>query len=287
MYNTIKPEFCKIFKENNNPTFYTFKIKKLFDYFQKDSLRLATVNYFKNFLCLLFGINTFLILKDFPSLEVIDEKSKLEILKILTLYEKIGIKMIEIPYTKKMLLYKSNCNKKLLHKYIYYIFIYNNIIKIKLSEEDERLIETCIFADFNKDTMFNGYLRRKLMDEKFWEDVRLGKKKCSIENLEKLVESEFKKRCKEDKNYLVEMKKLFNIEMNYLEKKINYKEGSKDYKMITKFIKDNTKPFKFPLKEYFGERNPISYQCFKSLLDEFKKSVTKEDIKELGSREKI
>ena len=72
--------------------------------------------------------------------------------------------------------------------------------------------------------------------------------------------------------------------MNYLEKKINYKKGTTNYNMTTKFIKDNTKPFKFSLKEYFGERNPISYQCFKSLLDEFKKSITKEDLKELCTR---
>jgi len=122
------------------------------------------------------------------------------------------------------------------------------------------------------------------MDKTFWDDVASGKKKISIENLEKLVQSEFNKRCREDKNYLTEMRKIFNIEMNYLEKKISYKEGSKEYKMVTKFIKDNTKPFQFPLKEYFGERNPISYQCFKSLLDEFKKSVTKEDLISISSR---
>ena len=283
MYNSIDNNFCKIFKEQNNPTFHISKIKKMFDYIDKNNLKVATTNYFKNFICLLFGVRNLLIMKDYPSLQVIDEKSKLEILKILILYEIIGIKIIKIK-DKKVLLYHPNCDKKLLHKYLYYNFIFNGYIKIKLTEEEMQLLEDSGLASLNLEDTFNLYLRRKVIDNTFWDDAHYGKKKISIENLEKFVQSEFNKRCREDKNYLTEMKKLFNIEMNYLEKKINYKEGSKEYKMITKFIKDNTKPFKFPLKEYFGERNPISYQCFKSLLDEFKKSVTKEDLKSICTR---
>jgi len=283
MYNSIDIDFCKTFKKDNNPAFQTKTISKLFSYFNKNSLKLATTIYFKDFFCLLFGINNFLILLDFPSLEVVDEKSKLEILKILTLYEIIGIKMIKIK-DKKVLLYHPNCDKKLLHKYLYYNFIFNSDININLTDEEKTLLKENGWGFLKENDTFNFYLRRHVMDKTFWDDVASGKKKISIENLEKLVQSEFNKRCREDKNYLTEMRKIFNIEMNYLEKKISYKEGSKDYKMITKFIKDNTKPFKFPLKEYFGERNPISYQCFKSLLDEFKKSVTKEDLKSISSR---
>jgi hypothetical protein len=283
MYNSIDNNFCKIFKENDNPTFQTYNISKLFNYFNKISLKLATTIYFKNFICLLFGINDFLIIPDFPNLEVIDEKSKLEILKIIMLYEKIGIKMIHIK-GKKVLLYNPKCDKKLLHKYLYYNFIFNGEINLNLNETEQTLLKENGWGFLRINDTFNFYLRRHVMDQKFWEDVASGKKNISIENLEKIVESEFKKRCKEDKNYLTEMKKIFNIEMNYLEKKINYKPNTKEYKMITKFIKDNTKPFKFPLKEYFGERNPISYQCFKSLLDEFKKSITKEDLKSICYR---
>lgn len=281
----IEKSFCKKFREKDNPVFNISNIKPLFKYFSKDSLKLATINYFKNFLCFLFGENLFLIMPEFPFLEVIDEKSKMELLKIITLYERLNIKMIKLT-KNKVLLYNFKCEKEFLHKYVYYNLINNKIIKLNLNEEEEKLLRENILVDFNNDNVFNLYLRRKILDENFWISVKQKKQKVSIENLEKLVESEFKKRCKEDKNYLTEMKKLFNIEMNYLEKKINYKKGTTNYNMTTKFIKDNTKPFKFPLKEYFGERNPISYQCFKSLLDEFKKSITKEDLKELCTREK-
>ena len=226
----INIDFCKKFKRKNNPTYNTLKVEKLFDYFVKDSLQFATLNYFKNFICLLFNKNSFLILKNFPNLEVIDEKSKLQLLKIITIYEKIGIKMLKLE-NDKYLLYNAKCNKQLLNKYVYFLFVYYGKIKFELNDDEKELIFNYIWSFFNEEDLFNIYLRGKLMDKSFWESIKNEKKKVTINNLEKIIESTFNKKCKDDKNYLKEMRRIFDIEKSYLDKKINYNETSKDYKM--------------------------------------------------------
>ena len=274
----IDINFCKKFKKKNNPTFNTMKIEKIFDYFEKESLKFATLNYFKEFICLLFNKDSFLIFGNYPNLEVIDEKSKLELLKIIMIYEKMKIKMLKLD-SDKYLLYHPNVNKNLLNKYVYYTLVYYGKIKMDLNDDEKMFVKYIGFSKLDDTDLFNIYLRDKLMDSSFWKSLDDEKKTVTINNLEKIIQTTFNKKCKDDKNYLKEMRKMFDIEKTYLDKKLNY--NSKQHKFVEQYIKKNSKPFKFPLKQYFGPDHTITYECFKNILDKYEKTLTPQYLNSL------
>jgi hypothetical protein len=89
-------------------------------------------------------------------------------------------------------------------------------------------------------------------------------------NAEKFLKKYWEELLKENPHYEADMKKQFDINYKSLMEKIDNFIKSPEYKSYKRKI--HIKPFKFPLKKFFGSEKPLQYKMFADLIEEFKKS---------------
>lgn len=89
------------------------------------------------------------------------------------------------------------------------------------------------------------------------------------------MEKYLKDLIKQNPNFIKDLHKQFMNEYNSFIEKMNLFYQTKEFTDFKKNIIKNIKPFKFPMKHFFGENKPIQYQCFKKIIDEFEKSLPK------------
>jgi len=275
----IDNNFCKIFKEKNNPEYNFIKLPNYLNNISNLSITFATKNYFKHRLCLLNDKTDHLIFFNYPNNVVIDDYSLLFLLKLYRLYELMKLKIVKFNSEKnKVVIYNDKMvNFDKLCKYIFILKILeNNNSSLNLTSEDINILSCIIEAkilDFfdknNLDNIFNSYLRISIVNDEFYR--KFSEQKIKQKDIEKYVEKEFEKMKKNDKNFVSNLHKQFIMQYDIITKKLENYFKTSEYEKFQKSLV--IKPFKYPMKEIFGKEKPLQYQMFKNLVDEFEKEV--------------
>jgi len=271
----IEKNYCKIFIKKDSPEFAQTKLPRyLTKTLSEWSINFASENYFRVRLCLLHEKIDAIIFTNFPNIEVVDDLSILFLLKIYKLYELLKMKMVNYNSPKKnIIIFNKNINFDTIAKYTFIKSVQEGKIYSINFTNDDLLIMASIIGSGNikfdtpTDNIFNRYLRETILTEDFYR--KLAEKKTK--DVEKLVGERFEQIKKQDPNFLSNTKKQFKLEYNSLMDKLNKFFKTDEYKEFQDSLV--VKQFKFPMKEYFGESKPITYNCFKTLVDEFEAEV--------------
>jgi len=275
----LDKNFCKNFKEKNNPELYPTKLPKyITNSVSVNTLKFAKEVYFKERLCFLHNVVDYLFYFNYPNIEVVDENALLFFLKIYRLYEMMGAKILNYHSNKdSVLIFNNKVKKNKLFKYALVLSILEGkSFDIVITVEDNIILQAIKLSrkmDFeNKDSLddiFNGYLRWSIFTPEFYKKMTIDR--VPRNKIEKFLSSEFNKLKNANPNYISNMHKQFMLQYNSLMEKLDKFYKTANYKNFTKTLK--IKKFVFPLKEYFGPDKPFTYNFFKKMVDDFELEV--------------
>lgn len=283
---SISQDFCDHFKEKKNPTYKKIILKNTQKFIGKLTIQFLHMRYFINQLCFANDYIDFIIFDDFPYLKTVDDESTLFLLKLNKIYELKKCKMFFIPINSEK--YKKNevCfiynNKTDLDKLILYAFLisinkYKNEYKnIYITEQEANIINSILIAheyQFEKPEnewkIFDGYLRENITGPA----IQDAGKNLTRDNVEKCIETYFKKLKKKDPKYLPTMEKEFHILFNSFKDKLNIIQKTVEYMKFHAYCMKTIAPYVFPMKKYFGKSRNIQYECFNHLIQTFAKEI--------------
>ncbi len=265
-----------------------YKYPKCLEQISKYSIKFATPDFFIENLQLLNNNRDLLYIYNFPNLNIIDDYGLLFMFKIYSLFEKKKYYIVEIPYFNKIsYIFNNNISREeiYLHIVIQSCRINNKYINITTEERNIILsIQNYENIDYNKnkDNLFYYYLRLIIMTsqdfnikgKKYLDGDKIKKDFLNVKkyftNVEKFLKKYWDELLKENPHYEADMKKQFDINYKSLMEKIDHFMKSPEYKLYKREI--HIKPFKFPLKKFFGSEKPLQYKMFSDLIDEFKKT---------------
>ena len=277
-----------IYLKKNSILTQDYKYPKCLEQISKYSIKFANPKFFIDNLQLLNKYRNVLFFHDFPNLNIIDDYGLLFMFKIYSLFEKKKYYIVEIPYFNKI--------SYIFNKYISREQIYHHIViqscslnnqYINITTEERNIINSIqlyenIDYDKNKDNLFYYYLRLIIMTsqdfnikgKKYLDQNKIKKDFLNVKkyftNFEKFLKKYWDELLKENPHYVADMKKQFDINYKSLMEKIDHFMKSPEYKSYKRQI--HIKPFKFPLKKFFGSEKQLQYKMFADLIDEFKKT---------------
>lgn len=259
-----------------------YKLPKNLEHISKYSIKFASPEFFLNNLFMLNDDDKkILSCYNFPNLNIIDDYGLLFMFKIYSLFEKKKYNIVEIPYFKKMsYIFNNDITREEINRYIVLQSCRVNNQYINITTEERNIIQSIqnyenIDYDKNKDNLFYYYLRWIITSSQDY-NIKVSKylDKHKIErnfiNVEKFLKKYWDELLKENPHYEADMKKQFDINHKSLMEKIDNFMKSPEYKTYRRKI--HIKPFKFPLKKFFGSEKPLQYKMFADLIDEFKKT---------------
>lgn len=274
--------------EKNSIITHTYKYPKCLEQISKYSIKFANPKFFIDNLQLLNNHRNVLFCYNFPNLNIIDDYGLLFMFKIYSLFEKRKYYIVEIPYFNKMTyIFNNDISNQEIYRHIVIQSCRSNNQYINITTEERNIIDSILLYenidyDKNKDKLFYYYLRTIIkisQDYNLKESKYLAKYKLKIDflnvkkyytNLEKFLKKYWKELLKENPHYEADMKKQFDINYKSLMEKIDHFMKSPEYKTYRRKI--HIKPFKFPLKKFFGSEKPLQYKMFADLIEEFKKT---------------
>lgn len=266
----------------------SYKYPKCLEQISKYSIKFANPKFFIDNLQLLNKHRNVLYSYNFPNLNIIDDYGLLFMFKIYSLFEKKKYYIVEIPYFNKMTyIFNNDISQEQIYRHIVIQSCRSNNQYINITTEERNIIDSILLYenidyDKNKDKLFYYYLRLIIItsqDYNVKESKYLDKYKLKIDflnvkkyytNLNKFLKKYWDKLLKENPHYISDMKKQFDINYKSLMEKIDHFMKSPEYKSYKRQI--HIKPFKFPLKKFFGSEKPLQYKMFSNLIDEFKKT---------------
>ena len=265
-----------------------YKYPKCLEQISKYSLKFASPKFFIDNLQLLNKHRNVLSCYNFPNLNIIDDYGLLFMFKIYSLFEKKKYYIVEIPYFNKIsYIFNNYISREQIYHHIVIQSCSLNNQYINITTEERNIINSIqlyenIDYDKNKDNLFYYYLRliimtsqdfnikgKKYLDQKKIKKDFLNVKKY-FTNFEKFLKKYWDELLKENPHYVADMKKQFDINYKSLMEKIDHFMKSPEYKSYKRQI--HIKPFKFPLKKFFGSEKQLQYKMFADLIDEFKKT---------------
>ena len=277
-----------IYLEKNSIITHDYKYPKCLEQISKYSIKFANPKFFIDNLQLLNNHRNVLFCYNFPNLNIIDDYGLLFMFKIYSLFEKKKYYIVEIPYFNKMTyIFNNDISNQEIYRHIVIQSCRSNNQYINITTEERNIIDSILLYenidyDKNKDKLFYYYLRTIIkisQDYNVKESKYLAKYKLKIDflnvkkyytNLEKFLKKYWDELLKENPHYLADMKKQFDINYKSLMEKIDNFMKSPEYKSYRRKI--HIKPFKFPLKKFFGSEKQLQYKMFSDLIDEFKKT---------------
>jgi len=290
----IEKKYCIRYKEKDNPSWKQLKLDKKFKFISELTIQFSSLRYFIEKICFANGGRDFLSYFNYPNIEVVDDESKLFLLKLYKIYELKKYKMFFIPVNSekyKDLKYAYLFNKNtdleslILYAFLQSIYLQNIYKNLFLTKEDMIMINSILISyeykfeeEKNKWIIFNGFLRENMLLNQFFQQTQI-QGKITRENYEKHLELSFNKMKKEDKNFLSNMRKQFDLQFNSFLQKIHKFQKTNEYKKFHNHCIKTIQPFKFPLKQYFGKNAQIQYKCFLNLLQEFEQNYKKMHLK--------
>lgn len=272
----------KDFLKNKSIFRNIYKLPKNLEHISKYSIKFASPEFFLNNLFML-NDNDKKILScyNFPNLNIIDDYGLLFMFKIYSLFEKNKYSIVKIPYFDKFsYIFDNNVNREEINRYIIIQSCRINNQYINITTDERNIIESILYYenidyDKNTDKLFYYYLRWIIItsqDYNIKESKYLDKHKIekNFINVEKFLKKYWDELLKENPHYMSDMKKQFDINYKSLMEKIDHFMKSPEYKSYRRKI--HIKPFKFPLKKFFGSEKQLQYKMFSDLIDEFKKT---------------
>jgi hypothetical protein len=265
-----------------------YKYPKCLEQISKYSIKFANPKFFIDNLQLLNTHRNVLFCYNFPNLNIIDDDGLLFMFKIYSLFEKKKYYIVEIPYFNKMTyIFNNDISNQEIYRHIVIQSCRSNNQYINITNEERNIIDSILLYenidyDKNKDKLFYYYLRTIIkisQDYNVKESKYLAKYKLKIDflnvkkyytNVEKFLKKYWNELLKENPHYEADMKKQFDINYKSLMEKIDHFMKSPEYKSYRRKI--HIKPFKFPLKKFFGSEKQLQYKMFSGLIDEFKKT---------------
>ena len=259
-----------------------YKLPKNLEHISKYSIKFASPEFFLNNLFMLNDdYKKILSCYNFPTLNIIDDYGLLFMFKIYSLFEKKKYNIVEIPYFNKLsYIFDNDISREEINNYIVIQSCRLNNQYINITTEEKNIIQSIqnyenIDYDKNKDKLFYYYLRWIIIssqDYNIKQSKYLDKHKIerNFINIEKFLKKYWDELLKENPHYVADMKKQFDINYKSLMEKIDHFMKSSEYKSYRRNI--HIKPFKFPLKKFFGSEKPLQYKMFSDLIDEFKKT---------------
>ncbi len=278
MFKIQSKDFLKnksIFRNN-------YKLPKNLEHVSKYSIKFASPEFFLNNLFMLNDDDKkILSCYNFPNLNIIDDHGLLFMFKIYSLFEKKKYNIVEIPYFNKLsYIFDNYVSREEINNYIVLQSCRINNQYINITTEEKNIIQSIqnyenIDYDKNKDKLFYYYLRwiiissqdYNIKQSKYLDKYKIEK---NFTNVEKFLKKYWNELLKENPHYEADMKKQFDINYKSLMEKIDHFMKSPEYKSYRRKI--HIKPFKFPLKKFFGSEKPLQYKMFSDLIDEFKKT---------------
>ena len=277
-----------IYLEKNSIITRDYKYPKCLEQISKYSIKFANPKFFIDNLQLLNNHRNVLFCYNFPNLNIIDDYGLLFMFKIYSLFEKKKYYIVEIPYFNKMTyIFNNDISNQEIYRHIVIQSCRSNNQYINITTEERNIIDSILLYenidyDKNKDKLFYYYLRTIIkisQDYNVKESKYLAKYKLKIDflnvkkyytHVEKFLKKYWNELLKENPHYEADMKKQFDINYKSLMEKIDHFMKSPEYKSYRRKI--NIKPFKFPLKKFFGSEKQLQYKMFADLIDEFKKT---------------
>lgn len=274
--------------EKNSVIKPIYKYPKCLEQISKYSIKFATPDFFIENLQLLNNNRDLLSIYNFPNLNIIDDYGLLFMFKIYSLFEKKKYYIVEIPYFNKIsYIFNNNISNQEIYRHIVIQSCSINNKYINITTEERNIILSIhnyenIDYDKNKDKLFYYYLRLiiirsedfNIKGKKYLNEYKLKKDFLNVKkyftNVEKFLKKYWDELLKENPHYVADMKKQFDINYKSLMEKIDHFMKSPEYKLYKRKI--HIKPFKFPLKKFFGSEKPLQYKMFADLIDEFKKT---------------
>ena len=277
-----------IYLKKNSILTQDYKYPKCLEQISKYSIKFANPKFFIDNLQLLNNHRNVLFCYNFPNLNIIDDYGLLFMFKIYSLFEKKKYYIVEIPYFNKMTyIFNNDISNQEIYRHIVIQSCRSNNQYINITTEERNIIDSILLYenidyDKNTDKLFYYYLRTLIkisQDYNVKESKYLDKYKLKIDfldvkkyytNLEKFLKKYWDELLKENPHYEADMKKQFDINYKSLMEKIDNFMKSPEYKTYKRNI--HIKPFKFPLKKFFGSEKQLQYKMFADLIDEFKKT---------------
>ena len=274
--------------EKNSVIKPNYEYPKCLEQISKYSIKFATPDFFIENLQLLNNNRDILYIYNFPNLNIIDDYGLLFMFKIYSLFEKKKYYIVEIPYFNKIsYIFNNNISNQEIYRHIVIQSCSMNNENINITTEERNIILSIhnyenIDYDKNKDKLFYYYLRLiiirsedfNIKGKKYLDEHKLKKDFLNVKkyftNVEKFLKKYWDELLKENPHYVADMKKQFDINYKSLMEKIDHFMKSPEYKSYRRKI--HIKPFKFPLKKFFGSEKPLQYKMFSDLIDEFKKT---------------
>jgi len=274
--------------EKNSVIKPNYEYPKCLEQISKYSIKFATPDFFIENLQLLNNNRDILYIYNFPNLNIIDDYGLLFMFKIYSLFEKKKYYIVEIPYFNKIsYIFNNNISNQEIYRHIVIQSCSLNNENINITTEERNIILSIhnyenIDYDKNKDKLFYYYLRLiiirsedfNIKGKKYLDEHKLKKDFLNVKkyftNVEKFLKKYWDELLKENPHYVADMKKQFDINYKSLMEKIDHFMKSPEYKSYRRKI--HIKPFKFPLKKFFGSEKPLQYKMFSDLIDEFKKT---------------
>ena len=281
----IDRSYCIRYKERNNPSWKRIFFEKKYKFISDLTIEFSSLRYFVEKICFANGYTDYLDYFNFPNIEVVDDNSKLFLLKLYKIYELKKYKMFFMPLTsekykntKSCFIYtkKTNLDNLILYAFLRSISLQNFYKNFYLTKEDMMIINSILISyeyqfekEENRWIIFNGFLRENMITGvDFYKKIGT---KLTRENFENLMEKEFKEMKKKDPKFMSNMHKQFDLLFSSFLEKIHRFQKTPEYRKFYSYCIKTIKPFKFPLKQYFGKTKQIQYKCFHNLLEEFTK----------------
>ena len=265
-----------------------YKYPKCFEQISKYSIKFASPKFFIDNLQLLNNHRNVLYCNNFPNLNIIDDYGLLFMFKIYSLFEKKKYNIVEIPYFNKIsCIFNNNISQEEIYRHIVIQSCSINNQYINITTEERNIINSILLYenidyDKNKDKLFYYYLRWVIMtsqdynvkQSKYLNENKLKKDFLNVKkyftNIEKFLKKYWDELLKENPHYEADMKKQFDINYKSLMEKIDNFMKTPEYRTYRRKI--HIKPFKVPLKKFFGSEKQLQYKMFTDLIDEFKKT---------------
>ena len=285
----LKKNNCKYIHNNklslSDISFKSANFKNL--EFLKQSIELFEYGYYLDHLCFLNNYKSILTLKPYPLSSYLNEEAFFFQLKLYVLLEFKPVYIYELKEENMAVLFYKKSDK-IAKKFS---FILNLIKKAKKGKYNFKLsLDELITLynkyynlDYNEVQHINNYLRiyfafkQNIDSQKFWEycSKMKDKNKKSEYLVNKYIDKYFQKLKKENPDYVESIINDYKKNIKIAEKKIENAMKSKTYEKFSKVFDKNCKKFKYPLKEAFGPRKQITYECFKERLDIFRNEYKK------------
>lgn len=253
--NKLSPElkygstFKKIIKKQNAEDYY-FKI------YDVDAPLL-------NQLCLLNDLIYYAFLRNFPEQYIFDEKLYYYTLKIYKMMEMMKYNIYYFEKNNGVVIFN---NSKKSYDVVEKFTFLKNLLYNKYFNTNEIILVQMIFDKISGMNIKNRFLRDYLR-------INYEKELYTQKNYEKALVKKFNELKKTNKGFIQWFDNYYQEQLNISNQLEIKLFKSTEYKKYKKTFAKDIQKFKYPWNKVFSDKRPYSYKMYKTMTDEFAKTI--------------